>query len=120
MEEVSAEKLAQSVMQEWMESKEVEPLVLAIERAINKAAKDFTSWKPIETAPKDGSRFDAWIVDPDRENGGYRETDCRWDERMGEFVNKMRCGLTAMIPITTGIPLIYPSHWRSIPEPPKQ
>lgn len=39
-------------------------------------------WQPIETAPKDGTVVDLWMVSDDRPEG-YREADAYWVEDAG-------------------------------------
>lgn len=73
-------------------------------------------WEPWATAPTDGSMFDAWIVMPDGDS--YRAPDCRWSPKYGEFINRNGHNLYGCIPVATGVPKIYPSHWRRIADPP--
>jgi hypothetical protein len=77
-------------------------------------------WLPIETAPKDGTSVDLWIVD------GYRLADVRFTvpvESLGE--SPCWCEYTTdfhgygdwgIYPIGREI---VPSHWMPLPEPPK-
>lgn len=83
-----------------------------------------SDWQPIATHPTDpAARFDVWVQMPlngsDRsKDGSYRAVNCRYCERQQCIVNANLIPLTGMIPRDTGIPMIYPSHWRAIPEPP--
>lgn len=60
-------------------------------------------WRPIETAPEDGSEFMTYI--PGME-GSDAFDFARWDEESG-FFWKDKCGF------------IYVTHWQPLPEPPK-
>lgn len=73
-------------------------------------------WKPMSEAPKDGTRFDVWMHDPDRPNG-YRFTDCKWCSKQNTFVNSRLFRLEAMIPVDTGIPAIYPKYFKLVTSP---
>ena len=55
-------------------------------------------WKPIETAPRDGTVVDLWSVD------GFRLIDFWWDDE-----DKTWCGL----------PEDEFTHWMELTEPPK-
>jgi len=66
-------------------------------------------WQPIETAPKDGTRFDAWT----REG---RVPDVWWDAQRGEWVE---WGLLEFGGVGARRPLWPPTHWMPIPEGPK-
>lgn len=62
-------------------------------------------WMPIETAPKDGRSVLLWI--PSSESWYYRNTICgRW---VGEYQGWSIPGISGLLP----------THWMSLPEPPK-
>lgn len=65
-----------------------------------------SGWQPIETAPRDGTRFDVWIPS---ERGGWRATDLHFNER-GAICRAS--GIIADIPR-------WPTHWQPLPEPPE-
>lgn len=65
-----------------------------------------SNWKPIGTAPRDGTRilvWPYWSGDQPVAEVRWRETPCtaRW-----ESVGGLHCGAK-------------PTHWMSLPEPPK-
>jgi len=66
-----------------------------------------TEWQPIETAPKDGTKFDAWVPDA---FGGHRMTDLSFNAR-GQLRQN---GL-----LTTADLPRWPTHWMPLPNPPK-
>ncbi len=76
-----------------------------------------TGWRPIDTAPRDGTRVDLWVIHPDRP--GYRETDCRWetDDEGSEWFDR-RGGMVEGFKILDQPYLIRATHWRPIPGPP--
>lgn len=65
------------------------------------------TWKPIDSAPRDGTRFDVW-VQPDRR--GYRVTDC-WFREDGML---MHSGGVAYKRPT------WPTHYMGRPRPPEE
>lgn len=75
--------------------------------AENKRLKEANEWKPIETAPKDGSRFLAGV---DRASG-FLQYVAWWDDEFSDWV--ITSSLTNIICPT-------PSHWMPLPEPPKE
>ena len=74
------------------------------------------AWQPIETAPRDGTEFQAWIVSDD-DDSGHWEPKARFNPDSG-------------IPETWGrvdydeddwayTPWFILTHWMPLPEPPK-
>lgn len=64
-------------------------------------------WQPIETAPRDGSEFDAWA-------DGLRQTNARWSDWLNSFTYwdaEARWGEGETIKFN-------PTHWMPIPTPP--
>lgn len=72
-------------------------------------------WMLIETAPKDFV-VDLWVNHPDYKDGGYRSVNCHWDAAAEEFVDALGNYINGMK--RGGAWLVYPSFWRSIPNPP--
>jgi hypothetical protein len=65
-----------------------------------------SEWQPIETAPKDGTPFDAWVPDA---FGGRRMTGLSFNWR-----GKLRQhGLLTAKELPR-----WPTHWMPLPEPP--
>lgn len=67
-----------------------------------------SEWQPIETAPKDGTIIDLWVVELDCDDSGFRFADAYWLEGAWvddfEEVDEAACRIT---------------HWMPRPEPPK-
>lgn len=87
-----------------------------------------SKWQPIETAPKDGTNIDLWMVR--REYGttetfdGCRIANCWWgkryygdsdEERSDEWVNRTA---TWIEPVLFGEAYLI-THWMPLPEPPE-
>ena len=70
-----------------------------------------SEWQPIETAPRDGSRFDAWL--PSR--GGGRVTNVYWSDIQEWWCVDGAYGPEEPTPLPI-VPVI--SHWMPVPEPP--
>lgn len=101
-------------------------------------------WQPIETAPKDGTQVDIWVVD---ESGkGWREADAYWVTDRYEEYTDYETGSGRQMTVCRdgwfapghdydgdgfcdqpvrlyGRPLaptwIKPTHWQPLPEPPQ-
>ena len=72
-----------------------------------------SNWRPIESAPKDGTPFDVWAkrwICASDTFTFMRFTDCRWRERdaMGGRVKEI-------VGISDGW---HPTHWMPHPPPP--
>lgn len=74
-----------------------------------------SEWQPIETAPSDGTEFQAWIAR--RGSPGYWETRCKFNED-GTFVvwDRIDYDVDGWEPVS--FPLA-PTHWMPHPEPPQ-
>ncbi len=72
-------------------------------------------WQPIETAPKDGSRFDVWAKGwlPAFDRFEYRRfADCYW--RDADSMGSWRAGIVGVDRDW------HPTHWMPLPNPPKE
>ena len=80
--------------------------------ALTAALPHLTGWRPIETAPKDGTAIDGWD-----KTYNCRVTNMRWDHhvwRNGEPFGEKAWGAATM-----DGPAPNPSHWKPIPAPPE-
>ncbi len=92
----------------------VAQIIAEAEAAI--AAAEGGGWRPIETAPKDGTPVDLWMVFHDQ-RPPCRFTDCRWEtmtdwrgkEYDGWFFGRGVCRTLAR-----------PTHWQPRPPPPQE
>ena len=66
-------------------------------------------WKPISTAPKDGTKIDIWCFN------GERWTDAFWHQGLGYWVMDWGGPRGERGTIT---PFGQPTHWMPIPERP--
>ena len=71
-------------------------------------------WQPIDTAPKDGTVIDVW-------GHGRRYPGVRWTHWIEpEFQNwEIEQPYDALGGAHWDLPLISPTHWMPLPEPPK-
>lgn len=70
------------------------------------------AWRPIETAPKDGTHFDLYGIAGKR---GIRVPDCYWHRNAQRWMTKHydKAGYSALrLPFTA-------THWLPSPPPPK-
>jgi hypothetical protein len=65
-------------------------------------------WRPIATAPKDGTRVDLW-------RQGHRVTDAFWDEGEEWWCIDSRYSDGEPCPLAVSP---EPTHWQSLPAPP--
>jgi len=70
--------------------------------------REACGWKPIETAPKDNTEIDIWVLD------GYRVPNCRWV--MGSWKEFGTNGFEAQDWMDLESPA---THWRHTPAAPK-
>lgn len=66
-------------------------------------------WRPIETAPKDGTMVDLWVAN--WKPNGMRVTNCFW-------ARAANCWKLDILAIGYD-PLPEITHWMPLPEPPK-
>lgn len=82
--------------------------VFATIAAWNTRARSEQGWRPIETAPKDGTVIDVWCSVEK-----CRFTDCYWHERHNSFVKDHG------YPVQTTIFYHEPTHWIFPPSAPE-
>jgi hypothetical protein len=66
-------------------------------------------WQPIETAPKDGTKVDLWVIF--KEAGPRRFPDAHWNDKLGGWQLGEYNALDYMTPPTI-------THWKPLPAPP--
>ncbi|MDE2019724.1 MAG: DUF551 domain-containing protein [Patescibacteria group bacterium] len=72
-------------------------------------------WQPIETAPKDGTKIDLFVMSTASGRGG-RIPDCVWQSHKNKWKSHWFHGNGFE---ATRVSWFEPTHWRPIPEPPK-
>ena len=72
-----------------------------------------SEWQPIETAPKDGTQVDVWVVFPSQ---SYRVADAHWNETAGES-GAWQLGSFHEMQFTER-PVV--THWMPLPAPPRE
>jgi nucleoside 2-deoxyribosyltransferase len=77
------------------------------------ALREQVAWRPIETAPLDGTKIDLWSP------SGVRITDAWWCAKRVAWVHKWLDDFDGIgtVRIEGVIP---PTHWQPLPEPPEQ
>lgn len=73
-------------------------------------------WRPIETAPKDGTIFDVWLGNASDDDVAFYCTEgtrrsCGWSWEKGKF--RPLGGLKVAMPVFE-----VPTHWQPLPQPP--
>jgi hypothetical protein len=73
------------------------------------------TWKPIETAPKNGTQVDIWVVAQDGK--GWREPDAYWPKEgwRENCWHVPNTDLGSDGPLDSGLTA---THWMPLPEPP--
>lgn len=74
-------------------------------------------WQPIETAPKDGTEFQAWLILENDKLHGFWEPRCKYNED-GILGIWGRIDYDEEDWDYTYFQLV-PTHWMPLPEPPK-
>lgn len=69
----------------------------------------YSSWLPIETAPKDGTHVDLWAIDPMR-GTGFRIIECAWVD--GQWIETQGENYDRPIGVKA-------THWMHVPPAPK-
>jgi hypothetical protein len=90
----------------------------AISSALTSAPPVQEGWRGIETAPRDGTFFDAWMRNPEFPDG-YRLPSCSFSMDKGEFVDAHGMFLHVAGDPVSGKWRIYPTHWRPLPAAPE-
>lgn len=92
----------------------VETLWSAILDGVPASRSREDEWRPIETAPKDGSNIDLWVVFPahdDVEERAERYPDSHWSTKYGDWrISGFTLNQYAARP--------YATHWRPLPAAP--
>lgn len=81
----------------------------AYELGLKRGRNENQGWKPIETAPKDGTSFDIWVKSTKNPDYGVRMTGVCFSGSViwGRCVPNSSFGQ-------------YASHWMPLPQPPKE
>lgn len=76
-----------------------------------------TDWKPIESAPRDGTEFQAWIM-PEESDGGYWEPKARFnpDSEVFELWGRVDYDQDGW----DCYHWLHPTHWMPLPPPPQE
>lgn len=74
-------------------------------------------WKPIDSAPQDGTIFDVWLGDADESDIDFYCTkgtkrSAGWYFSNGKF--RPHLGLSGMMPT-----FVIPTHWMELPDGPQ-
>jgi hypothetical protein len=79
-----------------------------------RAAQTAKGWRPIETAPRDGTEFQAWVTNPTVPGGGFWDSRCRFNEH-GAFQTWARVDYDMEDWDTLDL---IPTHWMQHPKEP--
>lgn len=77
-----------------------------------------SDWRPIETAPRDGTVIDVWLGDADEEDVDFYCTPgTRRSPAWGFIAGRFRPLIGLSTPMTT---FVQPTHWMPMPGPPEE
>lgn len=76
-----------------------------------------SDWRPIETAPKDGTRILVWAL----HYGRFRDIAfARWEDLRPEPSDYWSDGRLGPGWYVSGASFVEPTHWRPVPDPPQE
>lgn len=75
------------------------------------------NWRPIETAPKDGTEFQAWVVNVEHDDVEFWDPRCKYNDD-GNFVIYGRVDYD--IDGWDHQSFLIPTHWIPQPLPPEK
>jgi hypothetical protein len=87
---------------------ELRALITELQALRRTSHEGVREWRPIATAPKDGTRVDLW-------RQGHRVTDAFWDEGEEWWCIDSRYSDGEPCPLAVSP---EPTHWQSLPAPP--
>lgn len=76
------------------------------------------TWQPIETAPKDGTVVDLWVVD--KNGDGDRELDFYWSVQEGRWTSDTEDFFSGRSLLCWGENDVRITHWQPITAPPAE
>jgi len=77
-----------------------------------------SEWQPIDTAPKDGTEIDVWVVDSRaKQTSGCRYENVRWSDGGWKWFDRYYNVSGGYVGIDNGVNVIA-SHWMPLPKPP--
>jgi hypothetical protein len=79
-----------------------------------------SEWQPIETAPKDGTPLDLWVVDiftDGRPQDEGRHADAVWRDDAWRYLDPIACDYVSVEEEWADGKTVV-THWMPLPEPP--
>lgn len=97
-------ELVKKMLEAYYSGPESVPSIAAMKKAL--AVVPLPEWRPIETAPKDGSLILGYFADGETA-WHFDRLVCRWISDLEMWSAK-------------GVSGLQPTHWQPLPEPPKE